>query len=141
MKTNLINCSIALAVTILVGLGCSGMKDAQPAAERGVVEFHNRLNERRFDEIYDTSDDGMKKLATREELVKLLSLVRSKLGRVVDSKMHSFKVHYSFTTTVTMVQRTTFENGQGDEQFVFTIGGGKPLLYGYHINSLDLLEK
>lgn len=44
MKTNLINCSIALAVTIFVGLGCGAMKDAKPVADRGVVEFHDRLN-------------------------------------------------------------------------------------------------
>ena len=74
MKTNLINCSIALAVTIFVGLGCGAMKDAKPVADRGVVEFHDRLNERRFDEIYDTSGDGLKALATRDELVKLTSV-------------------------------------------------------------------
>ena len=142
MKTNLTNCSIALATVVFVVLGCNAIKDGKPLAEKGVAEFHDRLNHRKFDEIYDTSHDGFKALASREELAKIASAVRTKLGRVVDTKNQTWNVKtFNLLTTVTLLQKTTFENGEGDEQFVFAIENGKAVLYGWHINSMDLITK
>ena len=132
----------AVAALLCVGLACGAIKDGKPAAESGVIEFHSRLNEEKYDEIWDTSHQQLKDVSSREDLVKLLTAVRTKLGRVVDSKAQSWNVgNYNLTTTVTLTQATEFENGKADEKFVFVIENKRSFLQTYFINSMDLITK
>jgi hypothetical protein len=132
----------AVAALLCVGLACGAIKDGKPAAESGVIEFHSRLNEEKYDEIWDTSHQQLKDVSSREDLVKLLTAVRTKLGRVVDSKAQSWNVgNYNLTTTVTLTQATEFENGKADEKFVFVIENKRAFLQTYFINSMDLITK
>ena len=131
-----------LAALILVVLACSAIKDGRPAADSAIVEFHSRLNEQKYKEIFDTSHQDLKNVASEEELTKLLSAVHSKLGMVVDSKNQTWKAGtYNLTTTVQMMQSTEFEHGKADEMFVFVIEGKKAFLQTYNINSMDLIVK
>jgi hypothetical protein len=132
----------ALAPLLIAVLACSAVKDGKPAADSAIVEFHSRLNEEKYKEIFDNSHQDLKDVANEEEMTKLFSAVHSKLGLVVDSKNQTWKAGtFNLTTTVQMVQSTEFEHGKGDESFVFVIEGKKALLQSYHINSMDLIVK
>ena len=133
---------IAIGMLIAAGLACGGLKDAKPLADSGVVEFHSRLNEGKYDEIYDSSNKAFRDASSREDLTKLLSAVRSKLGPVVDSKSQSWRVgNFNLTTTVALVQETTFESGKATEEFVFVIEDSNATLLSYNVNSNDLITK
>jgi hypothetical protein len=141
MKNCFTSC-VAIGALLCVGLACGAIKDGKPAAESGVVEFHSRLNDEKYNEIYDTSHQQLKDVSSREEMVKFLTAVRTKLGRVVYSKAQSWNVgNFNLTTTVTLTQITEFEHGKADEKFVFVIEDKRAFLQTYFINSMDLITK
>jgi hypothetical protein len=130
------------AALLFAVLACGAIRDGKPAADSAVIEFHSRLNEAKYKEIFDTSHQELKDVATEEDMTKLLTAVHSKLGMVVDSKSQTWKAGtFNLTTTVQMVQLTEFEHGKADETFVFIIEGKKAILQTYHINSMDLIVK
>lgn len=49
--------------------------------------------------------------------------------------------HTGSGTTVTLVYDTKFAQGAATEQFVWHISDNAATLYGYHINSNDLISK
>ena len=140
MKNNAVSFALTSALLLIAGLGCQSMSEGKPAAEKAVTRFHQMLGEEKFTEIYDGSDKRLKDAATRDELVKLLRSVNSKLGKVTSTETQTWRVgNYNLVSTVELVQATQFERGKGTEQFVFVIDGKEARLAGYHINSVDLL--
>lgn len=133
---------IALGALFIAALACSSIREGKPAAESAIVEFHSRLNQEKYREIFETSHQELKNVSSEEDMTKLLFAVRSKLGQVVDSKTQTWNVgNYNLTTTVRMVQVTEFEHGKADETFVFVIDDNRAILQTYHINSMDLITK
>jgi len=132
---------LLMTAIALIGLsGCSNTEDMKKA-EAAVEHFHRQLNDAAFDAIYDQSDDAMKAQATQEKLVKLLSAVHRKLGNFQSANSTGWKVFTGTEgTTVTLGYNTTYEHGQANETFIFHLTGGKALLEGYNINSLDMIE-
>jgi len=140
--TNRSTCITAFAALLLVVLGCGAIKEGKPAAESAVVEFHSRLNEEKYKEIYETSHQQLKDVSSEEDMTKRLSAVRTKLGQVVESKTQTWNVgNFNLTTTVRMIQNTQFEHGKADETFIFVIEESKAVLQTYNINSMDLITK
>jgi hypothetical protein len=48
---------------------------------------------------------------------------------------------FNLETTVYMTQNTVFEHGQGTESFTFAMDGTNAILFGYNIQSMDLITK
>jgi len=44
-------------------------------------------------------------------------------------------------TRVTLTYETEFANGTGSEEFLWHVHDGQALLFGYHINSKELILK
>ena len=133
---------VGLAALLIAVLACSAVKDGKPAADSAIVEFHSRLNEEKYKEIFDASHQELKKVASEEEMTKLFSTVHTKLGRVIDSTNQTWKAGtFNLTTTVQMIQSTEFEHGKGVETFVFVIEDKKAVLQSYYINSMDLIAQ
>ena len=127
-----------LLTIVLFGVllsGCSTQKDFQQA-ERATDEFHMQFAKGSYGEIYDTSDSAIKKSATREQMIAMLQRVNRKLGACGDPQRQSFVVNYNTNGTfVTMVYTRKCANGQLEENFIWRIQDGKPILYGFHFNS------
>jgi hypothetical protein len=139
-KNNSSNLLIALFVLCVAVVSCKSIREGKPAADAAVITFHSLLDQGRYADIYAASDSRMKDAATENDLSKLLNAVHTKLGNVKESTAQSFNVgNYNLTTTVTVVQQTTFERGKATEQFVFVIDGKNAALAGYNINSADLI--
>lgn len=132
---------LAISVLFISVLACGALKDGKPAAEEQIRQFHSMLDEGKFDEIYANSDQRMKDAASKEEMIKLLKAVHSKLGSVTGSTTATWNIgNYNLTSTIVMVQETTFENGKGTETFTFILSGKEAHLAGYYINSNDFLS-
>lgn len=142
MKSNSINLLLLFTLGCVLVMGCGAIKDAKPAAERGVTQFHALFNEGKFQEIYDSSDTELKKASTLEEMVELFSAVSRKLGKVKKTEIQNWNVKsFNLTTQAVLIQKTVFEQGSGVETFTFKIDGDKAILQGYYINSNDLITK
>lgn len=131
---------LALLVTPLC-LSCS-MGENKSLAESEIPKFHQALDDGKFEDIYSQSTDDLKKVASKEDFVKLVTAVHNKLGNVTASKPTSYNVTVNTSGTfVTLQYETSFATGKGMESFVYRIKDNKAGLYGYHINSNDLITK
>ena len=130
-----------IAILIVVFLnGCSDMTSAKPAAENAITNFHENYNSEDFKTIFDGSHNDFKAAANFESFSEFMQAVHSKLGKVKFTESQNWKVgNYNLKTSVTLQQKTQFENGSGVETFNYRIEDEKAVLIGYNINSRDLI--
>jgi hypothetical protein len=125
-----------LLAAIFTFVSCNKKVDA---AKHAVEKFHKQLDSEQFASTYDESDDHFHHIATQENWVKTLQNIHQKLGTVQASACEDTKVEWSLGTSITLVCKTTFSNGVGDEKFVwFFIGNDPAALDGYRIGSSSL---
>jgi hypothetical protein len=135
-----------LAVCILACLlfsSCASTSNDVFMAKAAVAQFHQRLDAQQYHEMYAAADAKLHQETTEDDFTKLMTAVHGKLGNVTNATATGWNVSwYAGTgTTVRLGYKTTFASGAADEAFVWRISGGQALLYGYNINSNDLIEK
>jgi hypothetical protein len=124
----------------LVTQGCS-MADTS-AAEAEVAKFHAALGDSRSGEIYAAATEEFTSKATEQQFTELLDAVNRKLGKVKTTQLSSWKVNYVTSGHyVVLVYRTTYEQGEADEQFIYRMQQKDARLVGYHINSNTFIIK
>ena len=128
--------------SISIGLtGCNPFK-AKPAAEKGVQEFHDRLNRGHFSGIYQNAHAEFRKASPEKDFLPFLEAIHRKLGTVQSSKEANWGINsQNMTTTVTLVYETKFSGGDATETFNFRIEGNEAILLGYNISSMALITK
>ena len=132
-------CAAIAATMPLIAASCS-MGDHVETAKAGVDEFHARLAESKFEEIYADSASDFQDATTQEDAVKLFAAVITKLGKPISSSQSGWHVNFGTGgTVVTLEMQTEFERGKGVERYVFRISDGVARLMSYHINSNDLV--
>jgi hypothetical protein len=78
----------------------------------------------------------MKSAISRQDFIKLLTGLNSKLGAFKSGKTLNWNVNVGTAGTyVTLNRDAQFERGPGTEEFVFRIEGDRAILAGYHVNS------
>ena len=123
-------------------VGCRDTFKGEALAEAQIPAFHDRLNAKRFEEIYITAGDEFRSAATKENALALFAAVQKKLGKVRNSSTTKWNVRtFNFVTTVVLVVDTDFEQGKGTETFTFRVSGDTATLVGYNINSLDMMTR
>ncbi len=123
-------------------VGCSDTINGKSVAEPQIATFHQRLNQKQFDELYTTASDEFRKAASKEKVMALFSAIDRKLGPAKSWTTKTWNVRtFNLVTTVVLVEDTVFEKGQGTETFTFKVSGDKATLVGYNINSLDMMTK
>jgi hypothetical protein len=112
-------------------------------AKQSVDLFHSQVDSEQYDAVYAAADDGMHKAATAADFVNLLTAIHTKLGSIQASQFQNYRVNLSTGegATVTLVYNTTFQRGDGAEEFLWHMRDGKALLLGYHITSNALITK
>jgi hypothetical protein len=136
-------CSLlAMLLAAWVLVSCGSSKNIQLAKD-SVGMFHAQLDTEQYNTIYKTADDKFHSAISEAEFVKLLQAVHNKLGTVKESNLRNTGVAWFAGQgyTVTLVYDTQFSDGSGAEQFVWHVKDNQPALYGYHINSNDLISK
>jgi hypothetical protein len=132
---------IFLLALLLTLTGCSPVTNTA-AAEQAVPQFHQLLDAGRFSDIYEGSSEDLKKVASKQDFLVLLEVVRRKLGNTKSSELQSLNISYKTSGTfVTLVYKTNFAEGEASERFVFRMRDKAALLAGYYINSNVLLLK
>jgi hypothetical protein len=133
-----------LLTTLFAGcvlVSCGSSKNIQLAKDS--VGIHAQLDTEQYSTIYKTADDKFHSAISEAEFVKLLQAIHNKLGTVKESNLRNAGVAWFAGQgyTVTLVYDTQFSDGSGAEQFVWHVKDNQPTLYGYHINSNDLISK
>jgi hypothetical protein len=141
MAGRLSRLTLLLAVIGLAVGSCSTKEDLA-TAERAAEKFHQAYNAGRFDEIYETTTDELRKAAGREEFVGMLETIQRKLGPMTEAKRANWTVNFGTgNSTVQLVYETSFAQGSGTETFDYRISGKKAVLMRYNITSKNLLAR
>jgi hypothetical protein len=129
-----------LQASILLGLaGCSAGADVS-LAEAEVPKFHQMLDSGQSSQIYSTSSEDLKGVATQSDFRALLDAVHRKLGPTRSSEKRSWNINFHTSGEfVTLVYETQYAQGNATEQFVYRIQANQALLAGYHVNSNALI--
>jgi hypothetical protein len=132
--------------TLLCGMcfllsSCGSPTKNVELAQQSVEQFHSQLDSEHFTALYAASDEKLHQAATETDFVKLLDAVHRKLGNVQQSKLRNTGVAWfaGQGATVTLVYETKFALGTGIEKFVWHIKDNNASLYGYNINSNELV--
>ena len=133
---------IICAASMLLS-SCSSATKNVKLAQQSVQQFHSELDSEQYTVVYAASDDKLHQVTSEPDFVNLLGSIHRKLGNVRESNQRSSGVAWfaGQGATVTLVYDTKFAEGAGTEQFVWHIKDNGPALYGYHINSNDLVTK
>ena len=130
---------VAASLGIFVLVGCSSEVNS---AERQVPHFRQLMTAQQYSQIYDESSDDFKNATPKRDLINLLSAVDRKLGAMKSTTRTTWNVYRSTSGSfVSLVFKTQFENGAGDEMFTYRLGNGMPVLAGYHITSNALVTQ
>ncbi len=134
--------SCLIVLLTLFANGCGKIKESREAAERQVTFFHQRFNDQDMKSIVTAAHPDLWKTSSKAEVLEFLSAVRQKLGKANDSQTLSWNVQAGMgVTNATLVQKTTFEAGEGTETFIYRVEKKKASLLGYKIVSKDLIMK
>jgi hypothetical protein len=126
--------------TAVLLASCSTPVDIGSASAAG-KKFHDRFNQQDFASIYSDADPKFRAAVKQDALASLLTKVHDRLGNVTDSTRTGFNVNYNFGgSTITFTYSTTFQQGEGQEQFVWLKSGGELHLLNYNIKSPALDE-
>lgn len=130
-----------LAAVAVVLSACSSSVDTQ-RADQAVSQFHQMLDTGQFEEIYSTSANDLKGVATQKDFVALLEAVHRKLGNFRSTMQTRWHVNYGTSGTfVSLTYTSVYSEGEAVEQFVYRLDDEKALLAGYHISSNTLILK
>jgi hypothetical protein len=130
--------TVAVLVSFLLW-GCSPV-DIGAASGAG-KKFHDEFNQQEYTKIYQEADPKFREAVQQDALTKLLTKVHDKLGNVTDATRTGFYVNYNAGgSTITITYSTKFQQGEGQERFVWLKSGDVVRLLNYNIQSQALTE-
>jgi hypothetical protein len=127
-----------IAASLLMA-SCSGGEDVA-GAEKAIAQFHGQLNSANYQDIYARSDQGLKDVTSKADMIKLLDAIHRKLGAYQAGKQTGWRVNYNTAGNNTVIQfESRFEKGAAAETFTFVGDAQSPRLLSYNINSQALI--
>jgi hypothetical protein len=122
---------------------CGSATKSLELAKQNVEQFHSQLDSEQYAAVYASGDEKIHQAISESDFTKILQAVHRKLGNVQQSGLRNMNVgwHSGQGETVSLVYNTTFAQGTGTEQFVWHVKDNTASLYGYHINTSDLVTK
>jgi hypothetical protein len=120
----------------------SGMSAGARLSDDAVRRFHSQLDSGAYDDIVRESDEAFQNSGSREELLKFLAGVHSKLGTSRDFNRANIFVNASTNGTfIKVTYQTTFEQGRAVEAFTWRQAGSGLKLVGYHVESKAFIQQ
>jgi len=126
----------ALLVAYLMWQCGSGMSAGARLSDNAVRHFHSQLDSEAYRDIVSESDEAFQNSESRDDLVKFLAGVHSKLGSSRDFNRTNISVNASTSGTfISVTYQSTFEQGKAMEAFTWRKAGGGLRLVRYDVNS------
>ena len=120
----------------------SAMSAGARLSDDSVRRLHSQLDTGAYDDILRESDEAFQNSASREELLKFRTGIHSKLGTArVCSRQHMSVNSGTHGTFINVTYRSTFDQGDATETFIWRKAGGNLRLAGYHVRSNAFLQR
>ena len=119
----------------------SAMSAGGRLSDDSVRRLHSQLDSGAYEDILRESDEAFQNSASREELMNFLTGIHSKLGTArVCSRQKKNVNAGTHGTFINVTYRSTFDQGDAVETFVWRKVGGNLRLAGYHVQSNTFLR-
>jgi hypothetical protein len=140
-RRSIIITTAVLALSLLVG--CQDFTQAPKDAEKLDADLHSAMTRGDFKSIYANADDGFKSETSEEKFDALLTAIAKKLGTPISSTPAGWNLNANTSGTFLKTQcETKFsKNASGTETITWRKSGQTYRLYGYQINSSELIER
>lgn len=134
---------VLLVFAAVMLISCGSTAKNITLAETSVDQFHSQLDTEQYVALYASTDAKFHEVTSEGDFIKLLQAIHTKLGFVRQWNLRRAGAawHTGSGTTVTLGYDTRFAQGSATEKFVWHISDNSATLYGYHINSNDLISK
>jgi len=134
---------LAICTVGILLCSCSSSTKSLDIAKQNVEQFHSELDSGQYTAAYAACDEKFHEATSESDFVKILEAVHQKLGSVQHANLRNTSIVWfsGQGATVTLVYETKFAEGTGTEQFVWHVKDNGAALYGYHINSNELVTK
>ena len=120
----------------------SGMKAGARLSDDAVRHFHSQLDSEAYGDIVDDSDEAFQNSENRDEIIKFLSGVHSKLGPSRGFTRTNIFVNASTNGTfIKVTYQSTFDQGNAVEAFTWKRADGGLKLVRYDVNSKTFLTR
>ena len=120
----------------------SAMSAGTRLSDDVVRRFHSQLDSGAYDDIVRGSDEAFQESGSREELLRFLAGVHSKLGASRGFTRANIFVNASTNGTfIKVTYQSTFEQGTAVEVFTWRKASGDLKLVGYHVESKVFLPQ
>ena len=114
----------------------SGISAGARLSDDAVRHFHALLDSEKYGQIVDESDEAFQNSGSRDETLKFLSGVHSKLGASRGFTRTNIVVNATTRGTFIRVSyKSTFDQGDAAETFTWTKTGDRLKLFNYQVNS------
>ena len=137
---------IYIVIALLVSLFLNGCKDESnnmESARKFAQEFHERFNEKKYEEIYISSDSGLKAKVDKETFINSMKKIHESLGDVKSSNLIGVTPAKSDQglSLVAAKFKTEYAEGIAEETFFLKSDDNQLTLFQYNIDSDDLIRK
>jgi hypothetical protein len=120
----------------------SSMRAGARLSDDAVRHFHSQLDSEAYGDIVRESDEAFQNAGNRDETIKFLAGVHSKLGPSHGFTRTNILVNASTVGTFIKVSyQSTFDQGNAVEAFTWKKAGGGPKLVRYDVNSNAFLTR
>jgi len=124
---------------LLLLMSCS-INQYSSMAQAAADEFHRRLEAKEDDRIFTEATPAFRKAISAETSRGYFARIRRKLGMPRFSQLTNIQVNHTPSGTLIAARfRTTFDRGDAEEIFTWSVQDGSPRLAEYFINSALLL--
>jgi len=133
---------VVVPLLLVLFSSCTNPLKAGEWSDKSVADFHQKLDQAQFHEMYVGSAPEFQQASSEKEITDLFNAIHTKLGNVVTSNRTN--IFMSATTGGNFVRTTydtTFANGKGQETFNWRLVNDQLTLVGYNIESRDLITK
>jgi hypothetical protein len=114
----------------------SGMQAGGRLSDEAVRHFHSQLDSESYSDIVRDSDEAFQNSENRDEIIKFLAGVHSKLGPSRGFTRTNILVNASTNGTfIKVTYESTFEQGNAEEAFTWIKAGAGLKLVRYGVNS------
>lgn len=122
--------NVRILILSLIGLAlCSGcisikpgyLEDDQKTAERAVDQFHVRLSEERYEEIYAHAGEELRRTADKTDLISAMKRTHDQFGSFKSANQISAQVIMGIPRQVKLVYETKYEKLEATEEFIWLV--------------------
>lgn len=126
--------NLVLVLLAAIVAACNPMEQLDDA-DAEVAEFHQQMDNRQFDAIWEAGSKEFKASGPKADAVAFLGQIRDRMGALKSTTREGFNLNTdNGVTMVKVTHKSEFDNGPATETFDFVRVEDELQLYNYNIN-------